>query len=142
MGNWCTVSLRGTLAKSDVDAVREFVTCEPDFSNFHCLTGSISGLCGLGMWPAEEIHVDGNLAERNYDADSVADTLREIVKIAPSLSLKVHCGGEYEDKTCVATVTAHDGEVLVGDPEVETVSGISDDAFKGRLFGAILGDQR
>lgn len=142
MGNWCTVSLRGSLAKSDVDAVLEFVTVNGDYSNFHCLSGSIAGLAGLGMWPGEEIHADGNLAERNYGPDSVAETLREIVKIAPSLSLKVHCGGEYEDKTCVATVTAHDGEVSVGDPEVETVSGISDDVFKDRLFGAIMGDQR
>ena len=139
MGNWCTVSLRGTLAKDDVAAVREFVTAKDDYSNFHCLTGSIAGLAGLGMWPAEEIHADGNLAERNYDAESVAEVLREIVKIAPSLSLKVHCGGDYESTECVATVTAENGEVVVGKPEVETVSGVSEDVAHGRLLGILYG---
>ena len=139
MGNWCTVSLRGTLAAEHVDAVREFVTAKDDWSNFHCLTGSLAGLCGLGMWPAEEIHADGNLAERNYNADDVAEVLREIVKIAPSLDLKVHVGGEYESEECVATVTAKDGDVTVGPPEVAQVSGVDPMVMKGRLWNTLLG---
>lgn len=137
MGNWCTVNLRGSLAKEDVPKVIKFVTVLPDYSNFNCLSGSLQGLAGLGMWPAEEIHADGNLAERNYGEESVAETLREIVAIAPSLSLKVHCGGEYESTKCIATVTAENGVVLCGDPEVETVESISAEEFEGRLFKAI-----
>jgi hypothetical protein len=124
MGNWTTVSMRGTLAAEHVAAVREHITAKPDYSNFHCLTGSIAGLAGLGMWAKEEIHADGNLAERDYGADSVAEVLRELVVIAPSLDLKVHVGGDYESTTTVATVTAKDGVVVIGPPEVDTVSGV------------------
>jgi hypothetical protein len=138
MGNWRTVNLRGTLATEDVAAVREFIAVPADYSRFHCLSAT-NGLAGLGQWATEEIHADGNLAERDYGPEDVADTLREIVAFAPSLTLKVHCGNDYEDKTCVATVTVADGVVSVGDPERETVGSISEDAFAGRLFRAITG---
>lgn len=139
MGNWTTVSLRGTLAAEHVDAVREFITVKDDYSNFHCLSGSIAGLAGLGMWAKEEIHADGNLAERDYDTDSVASVLRDIVEIAPSLTLKVHVGGDYESTTVVATVTVKDGEVSVGSAEVAEISGVDETVLKGRLWDVIHG---
>lgn len=138
MGNWMTVSLRGTLSAADLDAAHEFVHCKDDYSNFHPLC-AVQGLAGLGQWAAEEIYADGNLSERGYGTDDIAATLREMVKVAPSLALKVHCGGDYESKECVATVTVADGEVIVGQPEVASVAGVSDVVVKGRLFDLLGG---
>lgn len=137
MGNWRTVNLRGTLAPADVAAVREYITVPHDYSRFHCLSAT-TGLSGLGDWAAEEIHADGNLAERDYDPDDVAGTLRVIVALAPSLALKVHCGADHEDTTCVATVTVAAGVVSVGEPERASVAGVSEDLFAGRFYGALL----
>lgn len=139
MGNWMTVNLRGSLAAEDVEAASLHLRVKDDYSNFRPLSIGLSGLCGLGDWVRQNINADGNLAERDYSVESVADNLREIVAVAPSLELKVHCGGDYESTNCVATITVSRGEVTVGDPEVEVVNGIGDDVFKGRLFGAIGG---
>ncbi len=59
--------------------------------------------------------------------------LRKIVKVVPSLKIKVHYGGDYESNKCIATVTVEHGVVTVGNPEVEFVSGTSQDEFTGRL---------
>jgi hypothetical protein len=138
MGNWRTVNLRGTLAPEDVAAVKAFVAVDATYSHFHCLSGG-AGLAGLGDWAHEEIHADGNLAERDYSPQDVAETLREIVALAPSLALTVHCGGDYEDSKCIATVTVANGVVSVGEPERESVAGVSDDLLAGRLFRALRG---
>lgn len=138
MGNWRTVNLRGTLAPEDVAAVREYITVPSDYSRFHCLSAT-TGLAGLGDWAAQEIHADGNLAERDYDVADVAATLREIAALAPSLALKVHCGGEHEDIRCVATVTVASGMAWVGAPERWSVAGVSDDLFLARLFAGLAG---
>ena len=74
----------------------------------------------------------------NYDINDVAEALRHMVTLAPSLELKVHCGGDYESDTCVATVTVHAGEVSVGPAEVPTVGEGLADLSVARL-GAILG---
>ena len=139
MGNWKTVNLRGTLAAGEVEAAKQHLRLKDDYSNFGPLSIGVSGLSGLGDWVRQSINADGNLAERNYGVDSVADHLREVVAVAPSLTLKVHCGGEYEDTKCIATITVSDGQVTVGDPEVEVVNSIDEDVFRGRLFGAIGG---
>lgn len=138
MGNWMTVNLRGTLAAEDVAKATEFLTVNDDWSNFGPLSYS-PGLCGLGEWAREVISANGNLSERDYSTDSVVDFLRGLVAVAPSLNLKVHCGGDYESKTCVATITVHDGDVSVGDPEVAQVGGADQDAVLGRLFKAMGG---
>src|SRR4029079_4387743 len=104
MGNWMTVSMRGTLAAEDVAAASEFCTVKDDWSNFGPLSYT-GGLASLGRWVGTEIHADGNLAERDYSTEAVAEMLREITAVAPSLALKVHCGGSYESEDCVATIT-------------------------------------
>jgi len=139
MGNWRTVNLRGTLSAEDVEAARDHLRVKAGWSNFGPLSFGLGGICGLGDWVRQSINSDGNLAERDYSVESVADQLREVVAVAPSLALKVHCGGDYEGVSCIATVTVADGEVSVGDPEVDVVNPISEDAIKGRLFGAIGG---
>lgn len=124
MGNWRTVSMRGSLREDEVAAVRVFVTVDDDWMNFTPLSVT-EGLAGLGNWPGAKIHADGNLAERDYSVEDVAETLRAIVGVAPSLALEVHCGSEYEDTHCVATITVADGQVTIGPPKVAEVSGAS-----------------
>lgn len=99
-------------------------------------------LCGLGRWvPASggDINAVGNLSERNYDVDSVASTLRDLAVVAPSLRLKVHCGGSYESTECVATVTVQDQVVTVGDPEVAEVGDGLREMATDRLFQVLAG---
>src|SRR5580700_8007307 len=120
MGNWRTVTLVGTCPVEQLEALRH-ATRDPyhrplderlEDSAYHCLTTN-DGLCGLGDWPAERIDVSGNLAERDYRVLDVAHALRQLVEAAPGLSLRIHCGGEYESEECVATVVAEQGEVTI-----------------------------
>lgn len=124
MGNWCTVTVVGEIGPADAEAARAFIATGEDWDRFHCLCFYGFSLGGLGQWiPAQggAFTAVGNLSERNYGPDSVAETLQEMVVLAPSLKVKVHCGGDYESTTCVATVTAAGGEVTVGAPEVDEV---------------------
>lgn len=79
----------------------------------------------------------GNLYERDYSVDDVAKALFNLQSVARSMQLRVHCGGDYENETCVATITVADGRVSVGDPEVPTVAPVSDDVTAGRLLNAL-----
>lgn len=120
MGNWRRVQIIGTCDESDVRPLRVALDPGRDYSNFHPLV--CGGICGLPNWAKPEIAVVGNLAERGYDADSVAETLTDLAKTAPSLRVKVHCGSDYEDAPCTATVTlGEDGVAIVGPPEVEAI---------------------
>lgn len=138
MGNWMTVSLSGSVAPEDLAALSEWVNIGDDWGKFHPLCNPGPSICGLGNWTRTEINTSGNCAERNYDAESVAEALRDAIKVAPSLALKVHCGGDYESKDCVATVTVLNGEVSVGPAEVEKVTGISEGEMGFRL-GRMVG---
>jgi hypothetical protein len=119
--------LVGRIGRADAPAAVGFVELGPDPGNwdaFHCLCWPGPSLCGLGRWVpyvGGVVHAVGNLAERDYGVEDVAETLRRMVLIAPSLDVKVHCGGECEDPTCVATISARDGRVTVGPPEIEQV---------------------
>lgn len=124
MGNWRTVRVVGTCDPRQVRALSQRVNVGLDYSNFGPLSNA-GGICGLGAWPAPEIDRVGNLAERDYSPDAVADHLRELADVAPSLAVRVHCGGDYEDAGCVATVTLADGVVTVGPPEVTDVGSVS-----------------
>ena len=132
MGNWRTVNVIGTIARqSEVDALREHLDYgnpayeNGDYSHFGPLSFNTTrpGLCGLGDWPALQIARCGNLAERDYSVKDVAETLRELVRIAPTMLLKVHCGGDWESDECVATISVGEGLVAIGKPEVETIDG-------------------
>ena len=136
MGNWRTVNIIGTVDKEEVNQLITACTPKSDYSNFHPLS-ILRGLCGLGCWVKEHINARGNLAERGYSVEIVAKTLKSLVKVAPSLNVKVHCGDNYESENCIATITVEDGKVSVGSPEVKFVSGASEDEVTGRLFKAI-----
>lgn len=137
MGNWTTVKMVGTCDAKEVqglhDAVAFDINDNDGWDGFNCLSDS-GGMCGLGNWAGETINATGNLAERNYDANNVARVLVDLVKIAPSLDLKVHVGGDFEDKKCVATVTCKAGEVTTGDPEIESIGELDEDKIMENLM--------
>lgn len=140
MGNWRTVTLVGTVDAAEVAPLIDHLTYSYDepggFDNFGPLSFNSDqpGLAGLGCWVQPAVAASGNLAERDYDPESVAETLRELMEIAPSLELKVHCGGDWESEQCIATITAHAGQVTVGPPEVATVSGATQEDMMSRLM--------
>jgi hypothetical protein len=139
MGNWRTVNIIGTFDPSEVDAARRYLAADHE-SWMAGRVGPLSisdGLCSLGEWPATTVMTAGNLYERNYSVQDVADHLTSLVVVAPSARLKVHCGDDYGSHTCIATITVTDDLVTVGDPEVPTVAPVPDDAATGRLFKAV-----
>jgi len=125
MGNWRAVNIDGTIDPAQVAAARK--ACLSDYraageQPYHALAFSPPGsLCGIDEWMAPRMNVTGNCYERDFEVEDIAEALRIVQKAAPSLNVKVHCGGDYEDKKCVATITAADGAVTVGPPEVETL---------------------
>jgi len=138
MGNWTTVHISGACDKEDVSALKKFVNTGDDWSKFHCLCNS-GGLCGLGDWATETISASGNLAERDFSASDVKEAIEDALKKAPSLTLKVHVGGDYESLECVATVNCKDGEVTIDEPEIKEIPSISQGQIQGNLMKAIYG---
>lgn len=137
MGNWRTVQIIGTCDKADLDALKGAVTVGDDYEGFHCLCYCGPSICGLGNWPAETINAIGNLAERDYSVDSVADALRDLVTAAPSLNVKIHCGGDWEDRTCIATLIAGGGSVTVAEPEIAELPEISQAQMADNFFACL-----
>jgi hypothetical protein len=140
MGNWRTVNIQGTCAAEELPALRKSITVDKDYENFHCLSNS-GGMIGLGNWPAEQMDVTGNLAERDYSVNAVAWQLEELMILAPSLRLKVHCGDEYESLQCIATITVGDRQVSIGDPEIERLPEISREQFE-KNYESWISNQR
>lgn len=138
MGNWMRVEIEGTCDPAEVPALMD--ACEMG-ADFHPLTNT-GGLCGLGMWPATDIHAVGNLAERDYTPSAVAKALDRLAKVAPSLRVKVHCGADYEGNGCVATVTLADGEANVGAPEREKIPPLDNAKCTANLFAALFAQPR
>lgn len=133
MGNWRTVNLIGTMTEQDAAKLRDYLgysheLADPGWKRFGPLSFNRHqpSMCGINAWPARAMDVVGNLAERGYDVEDVAEHLRELVEIAGSMLLKVHCGGDYESLDCVATVSVGEGVVAVGKPDVEQLKPISD----------------
>lgn len=139
MGDWRTVHIVGTCKADEVPALSKACECgDDDYDNFHCLSYNERrpSLCGLFKWPSEKINAIGNLAERDFGIDDVSEQLKKLVVAAPSLDIKVHCGGSYEDKKVVSTVTAKDGVVTVGPPEQEVIAELSQEHILGRFMMA------
>jgi hypothetical protein len=147
MGNWRTVNITGTMTEEDAGVLGAWLgyTIASPVSGTSCFDhfGPLSfsrekpSLCGLNNWVAPVVFACGNLAERDYTPEDVAEELRRLLAVAPSMRLKVHCGGDHESDTCVATVTVADGQVVTGPPEVERVAAVSEDQAVGNLLRAI-----
>ena len=149
MGNWRTVRIVGTCPPDQVEALREACRYYPyeemkrrekqgmafdeAMGATHCLAIS-DGFGGLRDWPAEVMDVGGNLFERNFVVEDVAETLEKLSESAPGLSVKVHCGNDWESEICIATVKLNNGKATVGPPEVKSVQGIAEDELKHRFF--------
>jgi len=152
MGNWRTVNVIGTMTAADAAKLREELDYgdyhDDDAERYHRVWGSPfaplgfssmrPGLAGLGEWPAERVARCGNLAERDYSVEDVAEALRALVRFAPSMLLKVHCGGEHESDECVATISVGEGLVVVGKPERATVDAPSDEQMAANLARNLL----
>ena len=136
MGNWTTVNITGTCSKEDLPALKYAINTGNDWDKFHCLCNT-GGLCGLNDWAGESIDVQGNLAERDYDNEDIAEQLRKLIEVAPSLDLEVHVGGDYESTECVATINCRNRNVTIDDPEVKVLSDISEDQIRENLMRAI-----
>ena len=141
MGNWRTVHIDGTIDQAQVDAARKACFNDWDITAdqpYHALTYSKQpSLCGLHEWPTTRINAVGNCAERDFSVADVAEALRVVQQAAPSFRAKVHCGGEYEEVACVATINVTGAGVSVDAPEVLELPGISEDQMMGRLFKAL-----
>ena len=151
MGNWRTVNITGSMREADAERLRALLdrADHGDLDNgvwtgwgdpYDCLSfdSLCPGLAGLGPWPAATMNRCGNLAERDYDVEDVASALVALLRFAPSMLLKVHCGGEYESEECVATISVGEGVVAVGKPEQPTVAGPPDGQVIGDLFTNLL----
>jgi hypothetical protein len=128
-----TVNVVGTMTEDDAAKLRELLDYGDVMSDrfgevfsepYACLSYSSHspGLCGLGAWPAAEMNACGNLAERDFTVEDVAGGLRALVHHAPSMLLKVHCGGDYESDQCVATILAGEGLVAIRPPQQPSVA--------------------
>lgn len=152
MGNWRTVNIAGEMSAEHASVLLDLLDYG-DYGDdegerwgrvwgapYACLSFSRSrpGLCGLGAWPAAKMNRAGNLAERDYSVEDVAGALRALVPTAPSMLLKVHCGGDWESDECVATVSVGEGLVVVGKPEVATIDGPSEAQMHANLMRNLL----
>lgn len=137
MGNWRTVNMTGSMSERDAQALREYLGYrsyrfrdreDPALARFGPLSfcRDQPSLYGINDWPAAQVSAIGNLAERDYSPQDVAEHLRELLDVAGSMMMTVHCGGDYESTQCVATIRTGKGLVVISDPEVERVEPVSD----------------
>ena len=140
MGNWRTVHVTGTCAAAEVPTLRDALAAKNSAGDYvYDKWGPLAiseGLCALGDWPAERISRTGNLFERDYSPEDVADHLRKVCHLAPSLSLKVECGGEWESEDIVAVVICEAGEVRV-EPATGRLPLIPPEQMMGNLLKAL-----
>lgn len=145
MGNWRTVNVSGTIAEADLGPLRERLgyshdrgfLSEQQFGPLSFNTDSPS-LCGLNNWVRSEVSATGNLAERDYGPEDVRAELQELLTIAPSMMLTVHCGGDWESDECVATIRTGEGLAVLLPPEVEKVTGPSEGQMMGNFLANML----
>lgn len=139
MGNWMTVWITGTCSPTEVAALRQelildYKSEEP--KELHCLDYT-GGLAGLPNWAAETITAVGNLAERGFVPESIVYELERLALTAPSLAVRVHCGGDYESPECVATVVLENGKATIKKPEIATIPGIPETQMAGEFLKAL-----
>lgn len=139
-----TINLVGTMTGQDTAKLHNYLGYshepgDPGWERFGPLSFNRRqpSLCGINAWPSPTMDAVGNLAERGYDVEDVANHLRELVQIAGSMLLKVHCGGDYESLDCIATVSVGEGVVAVGKPEIEQLKPLSDAQAELNLIRAL-----
>ena len=136
MGDWRRVKIEGTCHTRDLLKLRNMLDPGRNYENFHCLVHT-GGICGLPNWAGEQIDVIGNLAERDYGPEDVAEALATIAALCPTLSVLVHVGDHSESSTCVATVMAVNGDVSVGDPQIESIPEITSEQMQSNMMNQL-----
>lgn len=140
MGNWRRVQIIGRVG-DPTDGMNLHRLLSYDYRDPHydwdlfgplVHTGGLVGLPNFGR--RAEFAVAGNLAERDYDVESVADHLRKLVAACPSLECMIHVGDENEADTVEATVTAKDGVVEVVAPMATSIPDISEDQVRDNFM--------
>lgn len=144
MGNWRTVRIIGTMPADQVDALQRALCIDwraigEEWPEFKPLCYSrIPSVFGVGAWPAAKINAFGNLSERDFSVQAIADHAGELLAIAPGLAIKIHCGGEWETRECVATITVDQNGAQVGRPEISELPEFTEADIKRRTQSAIL----
>lgn len=145
MGNWRTVNVTGTIAEADITPLRARLGYthepgDPGWEHFGPLSFNLDkpSLCGLNNWVRPNVSAAGNLAERDYTPEDVRAELQELLTIAPSMMLVVHCGGDWESDECVATIRTGEGLAVLLPPEVEKVTGPSEGQIMGNFLANML----
>jgi len=108
-----------------------------NYDNFNCLTIT-NGLCGLGNWVKPVVNAVGNLAERNYTVESVANVLKLIAEKWDGVELTIHVGGDYESDECIATVILKNGKVDILPPQIEKLPELDEDIIIDRLMSQLM----
>lgn len=149
MGNWRSVQVEGRVNASEATEMVQRLTVDlmkipleeyedARYDTLFPLTFNAvkPSLCGLTQWvyPDGRIAGIGNLAERDYGLDDVRQALTMLAKEFPTLDMKLHAGGDWEDKKCVATFTVKDRTVTQGEPEIEEVGEVSEADMMNRLM--------
>lgn len=137
MGNWHRVKIEGTCGASDVNALRQHLFASFDDARWGCLHNG--GICGLPNWAAENIDAVGNLGERDFTPDSVAEELFKIAQVAPSLAVTVHFGADNEGDACVKSIVLKGGAVTVEDPKIAEVPVLDGEAMRNNLMNMMRG---
>lgn len=132
------VWLVGTVSADDLPLLQGFVRTGRGYQGFHALCHYGPSLDGLNDWPALRMDVVGNLPGHGYTIDEIAEVLLWAAAFAPTLTLKVHCGGDHEDPEVVATITVEDLEVTVGPPEIARLRATTDAERVDRVVRALL----
>lgn len=136
MGNWRRVNVVGTCDESEVPRLRGLIGVPFGDGRWDCMCGG--GICGLPNWGDRTFDAVGNLAERDYGPDSVKNHLEALAKECPSLTVKVHCGSDWEESPCIATVTLADGKSTVGTPEIKNVRDTPADQMQGHMLQQLV----
>lgn len=138
MGNWRTVHLKGTCAPEHVPELRAFLSRGFTDPGWGCLHSG--GIWGLQNWAGETFEAVGNLGERDFEPEDVAEELRKIIRdVAPSLKAQVDCGADRESLECVATVlVGEDSTVAVLPPAVDTIPPVDAAAADMRFLRSIM----
>jgi len=133
------VWLVGTVSQEDLSKLRGFVRTGHDYQGFHALSHHGPSLDGLNDWPALTMDLVGNLPGHGYTIDEIAEVLLWAAAAAPSLRLKVHCGGDFEDANVAATITVADLDVIVGPAEVLRLRQTTEIERVDRVVDALMG---
>lgn len=145
MGNWRTVNITGTMSQQDAVALRDWLGYshepgDPAWERFGPLSFNRvqPSICGINNWVGPKVSVSGNLAERDYTPEDVRDELEKLLRIAPTMMLVVHCGGDWESDECVATIRTGEGLAVLLPPEVEKIEPMSDTQAQLNMLRALM----